>query len=67
MTDSSFNVDHHLAELQQVAAELRAGREANQARRGGVVSSMRTALGRAFLAAASALLSESGTPRLAPR
>lgn len=67
MTHSSFNVDHHLAELQQVAAELRAGREASPARSGGVVSSMRTALGRAFLAAAAALLSEPGTPRLVPR
>ena len=67
MTESSYNVDHHLAELQQVAAELRAGREASPARRGGALSSMRTVLGRAFLAAATALLSEPGAPRLAPR
>jgi hypothetical protein len=67
MTDSSFNVDHHLAELQQVAAELRAGRAASPARHGSAVSSLRTALGRALLAAATALLSEPGTTRLAPR
>ena len=67
MTDSSYNVDHHLAELQQVAAELRAGREARSARGTGVIGSLRTALGRAFLAVATALLSEPGTPRLAPR
>ena len=66
MTDPNPNLDHHLAELQQVASELRAARHASAARRGGAVGSVRTVLGRAFLAAATALLAEPGATRLAP-
>jgi hypothetical protein len=65
MTDVSL--DHHLAELRQVAAELRAERQAKRTNRPGVAGSLRTALGRACLAAAAALLAEPGSPRLASR
>jgi hypothetical protein len=67
MTDASLSLDHHLAELRQVAVELRAERQANAARRRGVTAPLRVALGRACLAAATALLAEPGSPRLAPR
>lgn len=67
MTDASLSLDHHLAELRQVAADLRAERQAKSSRRAGVTGSLRTTLGRAFLAAALALLAEPGSPRLASR
>jgi hypothetical protein len=70
MTEQHPDLDHHLAELYQVADELRAARQAFDAKprtaraaRPGVV---RTALGRAFLAVATALLDTPST-RLAAR
>jgi hypothetical protein len=67
MTDAGLSLDHRLAELRQVATELRAERQAKRAHRPGVAGSLRTALGRACLAAATALLAEPGSPRLASR
>ncbi|HEY2887457.1 MAG TPA: hypothetical protein VGJ17_02495 [Candidatus Limnocylindrales bacterium] len=67
MTDASLSLEHHLAELRQVAAELRAARQARPAQGTGLTASIRTVVGRAFLAAATALLAEPGSTRLVPR
>jgi hypothetical protein len=64
------HLDHHLAELHQVADELRAARQAadtrRRQRRPGP-GTIRMALGRAFLAVAGALLAEPTSTRLAAR
>ena len=65
MTDSNLSLDHRLAELHQVAADLRAARQADATKRPRTPGSLRTALGRAFLAAATALLADSGSSPLA--
>ncbi|HEY2917303.1 MAG TPA: hypothetical protein VGI98_08855 [Candidatus Limnocylindrales bacterium] len=70
MTDQHPNLDHHLAELHQVADELRAARAAAAAeRRAGrhAPGPIRSAIGRAFLAVASALLADQPPRRLAAR
>jgi hypothetical protein len=71
MAEHHPDLDHHLAELHQVADELRAARSAADARRRathpGRPGPVRTALGRAFLAAASLLLAEPTSTRLAAR
>ena len=71
MSDLHPDLDHHLAELHQVAGELRAARAADAAkRRQGHPSGpgpVRTALGRAFLAVASALLADQSPTRFAAR
>jgi len=67
MSDSSLSLDHRLSELQQVAADLRAARRAGHEPRAGVTGSVRTALGRAFLSVAAALLADPHSTRLAHR
>jgi len=70
MTDQHPNLDHHLAELHQVADELRAAREAAAAERRSrrrAPGRVRSALGRGFLAIASALLADQPPTRLATR
>jgi|1185.fasta_scaffold835996_2 hypothetical protein len=56
MSQSSLSLDHHLNELQQVAQELRVARTTRPA--ASTPNPVRLALGRAFLAAAGALLSD---------
>ena len=65
MNDSSLSLDHRLTELRQVAEELRVGRTTDRTERTGVVTAARLTLGRAFLAAATSLLAETGKPTLA--
>ena len=57
MSQSSFSLDHHLNELQQVAADLRVARTTRSSSNG-APNPVRVALGRAFLAAAEALLAD---------
>jgi hypothetical protein len=71
MQDQHPDLDHHLAELHQVASELRAARQAFDARRaadaGAHPGVVRTAVGRLFLSIATALLAEPTSSRLAAR
>ena len=71
MQDQHPDLDHHLAELHQVASELRAARQVFDAKQTGETARrpgpIRTTLGRAFLSIASALLAETPSSRLAPR
>jgi len=71
MQDQHPDLDHHLAELHQVADELRAARQAFDARRRasspGHPGTLRTAIGRFFLSIATALLGEPQSTRLAAR
>jgi hypothetical protein len=67
MNDSSLSLDHRLSELRQVAEELRVTRTADRNERTGVLATARLALGRAFLAAATSLLADTGKPNLAAR
>jgi hypothetical protein len=67
MPDASLSLNHHLAELQQVAADLRVEKQINRpaAKRG--PGAARLALGRFFLAIAANLLADGRQTRLAIR
>jgi hypothetical protein len=67
VTESSINVSHRLAELNQVAEDLRHAREMRRPAGRGGPNRVRVAVGRAFLAVAAALLAEPRPGRLVPR